>query len=299
MLSDILFRLRALYRRSAVENELDEELRLHIERQVDKHIGAGLTREEAERQTRLEFGGLDQVKEECRDSRGVNVLETLFQDVRYSLRQMRKAPGFTLTTVLTLALGIGANTAIFTLVHAMLLKNLPVADPKALVRLGDAYQCCVNDDAVNDGDYALFSTNTYEQWKKNTSEFEDLAAMQAGFAFFNPLSTRREGAERGVAHSSVGEFVSGNYFHTFGLQPEAGRLLSEADDVKGGPVVAVMSYAGVDERLQPRSLSDWKHLLDEYEAGHDCGHCAQWFLWRPSHHCAAGFLFADEADRNG
>ncbi|HEY1946778.1 MAG TPA: ABC transporter permease [Bryobacteraceae bacterium] len=242
MFSDILFRLRALFRHSAVENELDEELRSHIEQQVAKHVRAGMTREEALRQTRLNFGGLDQVKEDCRESRGVSLLETSAQDVRYALRQLRRSPGFTLTTVLTLALGIGANAAIFTLVNAMLLKNLPVANPKALVRVGDAYQCCVNNDALNDGDYALFSTNTYEQFKKNTPEFEDLSAMQAGFAFFNPLTTRREGAGKGPAHSSVSEFVSGNYFHTFGLQPEAGRLLTDADDVKGAPGVAVMSY---------------------------------------------------------
>jgi hypothetical protein len=160
MFSDILFRLRSVFRRSTVENELDDELQFHIEQQVEKHIRAGLTREEAARKTRLQFGGLGQVKEDCRESRGVSFLETATQDVRYALRQLGKAPGFTITAILTLALGIGANTAIFTLVNAMLLKNLPVADPKSLVRVGDAYQCCVNDGALDDGDYALFSTDT-------------------------------------------------------------------------------------------------------------------------------------------
>ncbi|HTU46304.1 MAG TPA: ABC transporter permease [Bryobacteraceae bacterium] len=242
MLSDLLFRLRALMRRDSVESELDEELRSHIEQQVEKHIRSGMAREEAIRQTRLQFGGLDQVKEDCRESRGVNFVETSFQDVRYALRQLRRTPGFTFTSVVTLALGIGANAAIFTLVNAMLLKSLPVADPKTLIRIGDAYQCCVNDGAVASGDYALFSTNTYEEFKKNTPEFEDLAAMQAGFAFFDPLSVRRVGGGGNLAHSSVGEFVSGNYFQTFGLKPEAGRLLIDTDDVKGASVVAVMSY---------------------------------------------------------
>jgi macrolide transport system ATP-binding/permease protein len=241
MFNDIVFRLRSLFRRTAIENELDDELQFHIEQQVEKLARAGLTRDEAARQTRLQFGGLSQVKEDCRESRGTTFLETAAQDVRYALRQLGKAPSFTITAVLTLALGIGANASIFTLVNAMLLKNLPVADPKSLVRVGDAYQCCVNDGATDDGDYALFSTDTYEHFKRYFPEFEELAAMQAGFGFFNPLTTRREGADN-LPHSSVGEFVSGNYFRTFGLRPQAGRLLSDADDVKGAPVVAVMSY---------------------------------------------------------
>jgi predicted permease len=164
----------------------------------------------------------------------------LIQDVQYALRQLRKAPGFTLTVVLTLALGIGANTAIFTLVNAVLLKNLPVTDPKALVRIGDNNNCCVMDGMNHDGDYALFSTNTYQQLKKKAPEFEDLAAMQSGFSF-GPLTVRHDGKDD-LARSSVGEFVSGNYFHTFGLRPQAGRLLTDADDVVGAPAVAVMSY---------------------------------------------------------
>ena len=242
MFSDIRFRLRSLFQRNAVEGELDDELQFHMEQQVEKYIRAGLTREEAARKTRLEFGGLGQVKEDCRESRGVSFVENAIQDVRYALRQLTKTPGFTLTAILTLALGIGANAAIFTLVNAVLLKNLPVADPKMLVRIGDQYQCCVNSGAQDDGNYSLFSTDTYEHFRKDVPEFEELAAMQSGFGFFNPLTTRRDGAD-GVAHSSVSEFVSGNYFRTFGLQPQAGRLLSDADDVKGAPVVAVMSYA--------------------------------------------------------
>jgi macrolide transport system ATP-binding/permease protein len=241
MFNDIVFRLRSIFRRSAVDNELDDELQFHIGQQVDKYVRSGLTHEEALRQTRLQFGGLSQVKENCRESRGTTFLETATQDVRYALRQLDKAPGFTITAVLTLALGIGANAAIFTLVNAMLLKNLPVADPKSLVRIGDAYQCCVNDGALDDGDYALFSTNTYEHFKKNVPEFEELAAMEAGFSFFNPLTTRRDG-DGNLPHSSVSEFVSSNYFRTFGLRPQEGRLLSDADDVKGAPVVAMMSY---------------------------------------------------------
>ncbi len=165
---------------------------------------------------------------------------TLLQDVHYALRQLRKTPGFTATVLLTLALGIGANAAIFTLVNAVLLRNLPVADPKTLVRLGDNDNCCVTGGTRDDGDYALFSTDTYEQLKKGVPEFEELAGIQAGF-HFRPVTVRRDGAGS-QAQSVMGEFVSGNYFRTFGLRAQAGRLLADADGVEGAPITAVMSY---------------------------------------------------------
>jgi len=162
------------------------------------------------------------------------------QDVRYAMRQLRKAPGFTATAMLTLALGIGANASIFTLIHAMLLKNLPVADPKTLVRIGDSTECCVNSGVNSEGDYSLFSTETWQLLKRSTPEFEELAAMQAGFAY-RPITARRDG-EHADAHSVMSEFVSGNYFRTFGLRPQAGRLLTDRDYVPGAAVMAVMSY---------------------------------------------------------
>jgi len=240
MLSDLVFRFRSLFRRKTVENELDEELRFHLEKQIEKHLRAGLSREEAVRQARLEFGRLGQVKEECRESRGITLLETGAQDLRYALRQLRKTPGFTITVLLTLALGIGANAAIFTLVNSVLMKNLPVADPKTLVRLGSENDCCVNEGTRGNGNYSLFSTDTYEQLKKNAPEFEELAAMQAGFGY-RPIIARREGSNA-AARSVMGEFVSGNYFSAFGLQAQAGRMLRDADDAKGSAYTAVMSY---------------------------------------------------------
>jgi macrolide transport system ATP-binding/permease protein len=163
----------------------------------------------------------------------------LIQDIRYALRQLRRTPVFTITAILTLALGIGANAAIFTLVHAVLMKNLPVTDPKTLVRIGDNDDCCVNSGTIEDGDYALFPTATYQLLRKNAPEFEDLAAMQAGFEY-RPVIVRREGTRS--AQSVMEEFVSGNYFRAFGLQPERGRLLTDSDDVQGAPMMAVMSY---------------------------------------------------------
>jgi len=153
---------------------------------------------------------------------------------------LRKTPGFTITVLLTLALGIGANAAIFTLVNSMLLRNLPVADPKTLMRLGDESDCCVSGGTRDDGKYSLFPTEAYEYFKKNAPEFEELAAMQAGFGS-RPITVRRDGEQTG-ARSVMGEFVSGNYFRTFGLQPRAGRLLTDSDDINGVAMTAVMSY---------------------------------------------------------
>lgn len=168
------------------------------------------------------------------------MFSTFLQDCRFALRQLRKTPGFTTTAVLTLALGIGANAAVFTLIHAVLLKNLPVAKPESLVTLGDKNMCCVGSGYADDGDYALFPTAFYEYLRKSAPEFEELAAMQAGFTF-RPIVIRRGGTQEN-ARSVVGEFVSGNYFRTFGLNPATGRLFTDADDVHGAPFTAVMSY---------------------------------------------------------
>lgn len=165
-------------------------------------------------------------------------MSKLMQDVTYAFRQLRKSPGFTLTAILTLALGIGANAAIFTLVHAVLLRNLPVSDPKTLVRVGNKGDCCVNGGVPDDDNYSLFAYELYLHLKDNSPEFEQLASMQAG----SNTVTARSGAPDSLPHASHGEFVSGNYFETLGLMPYLGRLMSSSDDVIGAPMVAVMSY---------------------------------------------------------
>jgi macrolide transport system ATP-binding/permease protein len=167
-------------------------------------------------------------------------MRVLMQDLGYAFRQLRKTKGFTTTVLLTLALGIGANSAIFTLVNAILLHNLPVADPKTLVRIGDQDDCCVNNGWNDNGDYSLFATDTYYMLKKNLPEFEELAAMESGYAW-RPITVRRSGPQT-MAKSVAGTFVSGNYFRVFGLSPAIGRLFTDTDDQKGAPITAVMSY---------------------------------------------------------
>ncbi|HKW17510.1 MAG TPA: ABC transporter permease [Terriglobales bacterium] len=167
-------------------------------------------------------------------------MRVLLQDLNYTFRQMRKARGFTIIVLLTLALGIGANSAIFTLINAILLHNLPVTDPKTLVRIGDKDDCCVNSGWNDEGDYSLFATDTYYTLKKSLPEFEELAAMESGYAW-RPITIRRAGPQT-VAKSVVATFVSGNYFRVFGLSPAAGRLFADADDQKGAPITAVMRY---------------------------------------------------------
>src|SRR4051812_6902564 len=167
-------------------------------------------------------------------------MRVLLQDLGYAFRQLRKTPGVTVTVLLTLALGIGANSAIFTLINAILLHNLPVTDPETLIRIGDTDDCCINSGWNDKGDYSLFATDTYYMFKKSLPEFEDLAAMESGYAW-RPITARRAGSET-VAKSFVATFVSGNYFRVFGLTPAAGRLFADTDDQKGAALTAVVSY---------------------------------------------------------
>src|ERR1700733_12948900 len=242
MLKEWLTRLRFLMFPKP-NREIDDEVQFHIERQAQEYIATGMSSQEARRKAVVAFGGIESVRAQSHEQRPSFFLGTLFQDVSYALRQLRKSRGFTVTAVLTLALGIGANAAIFTLVNAVLLKNLPVVDPSTLVRIGNTNECCVNwgtenSGAGDDSSYSLFATETWHQLQKNAPEFEELAAMQAGFG---QIIARRDKTQES-AHSVTGEFVSGNYFRPFGLQPPIGRLFTDADNVGGAPLVAIMSY---------------------------------------------------------
>jgi putative ABC transport system permease protein len=158
------------------------------------------------------------------------------EDVGYALRQFAAAPGFTITAVLTLALGIGATTAIFTLVDAVMLKSLPVTRPSELYRVGDIENCCVNGGLQDD--WSLFSYDKYKTFRDGTQGFAELAAFQAGSTL---LGVRPSGGTQ-PAESQIGEYVSGNYFSTFGIGTYMGRLLTPQDDHKGAAPVAVMNY---------------------------------------------------------
>src|ERR1700690_1064515 len=158
-------------------------------------------------------------------------------DLKLAIRQFRKSPGFAATVILTISLGIGANVAIFTLVHAILLSSLPVANPATLYRIGDTDDCCVNGGFINDnGDFDLFSYDLYRYFQDNTPEFEQLAAFQSGHSMMNV----RAGST--TTKAEIAEYVSGNYFATFGLGAFAGRMLVPSDDAAGAAPVAVLSY---------------------------------------------------------
>ena len=165
------------------------------------------------------------------------------RDIRYALRQFLSAPVFTLTVVLTLAIGIGATTAIFTLVHAVLLNSLPVARPGELYRIGDVENCCVNGGLQDN--WSLFSYDKYRTFRDNSSGFVELAALQAGHSL---IGVRRSGSPQ-PAQSLRSEFVSGNYFEMFGIGPYAGRVIRPDDDRKGAEPVAVISYRAWQQKF--------------------------------------------------
>ncbi len=163
-------------------------------------------------------------------------MHTFLQDIRYSLRQMRLAPAFTLTAILTLAIGIGATTAIFTLVHAIMLKSLPVTDPAQLYRIGDTSECCV--EGWEDDDWSLFSYQLYQRLAAAAPEFEQTTAFQAAPGIYGIRSTIKDRETRPLR----AEFATGSYFQVFGVGALVGRVFDHTDDSRSAPPVAVMSY---------------------------------------------------------
>lgn len=234
----LLNRITSWTRRQRDEERLQAELEEHLAMQTADNVRAGLPPGEARRQAVLKFGAVEAIREDYRAQKGLPFLETLMQDTRYALRRLRKAPAFSITTILTLALGIGATTAIFTLVYAVMLKSLAVANPDELYRLGKEVRCCYYGGYSQDKEFSLVSYSLYKHFRDNTKSFSELAAFQAGEPLFG---VRRAGVSE-PAQSYPGEFVSGNYFDMFGIKAYAGRTFTAQDDRPDAPPVAVMSY---------------------------------------------------------
>ncbi|MBV8709993.1 MAG: ABC transporter substrate-binding protein, partial [Acidobacteriaceae bacterium] len=199
-------RLNSWRKTREYEERLQAEIEEHLALQTEENVRAGWSLVEARRQAALKFGAAEAIKEEYREERGFLFFETLWQDVRHTLRRLRKAPTFTVTTVLTLTLGIGATTSIFTLAYAVLYKSLVVANPDELYRLGKSAQCC-SWNTYSQGEWSMISYELYKQFRDHTPGFAELAAFQAGESQFG---VRRSGDSE-PAQSYGGEFVSGNY----------------------------------------------------------------------------------------
>jgi predicted permease len=236
------------FRRSLTEKHLDAELRFHLDHQIADYIAEGMKPDEARRRARLEFGGLDQVKEECRDVGSARRIEMLVQDLRFGLRRLAKNPGFMTVAILSLALGIGASTAIFALIDAVMLRTLPVKHPEQLVQLVCRYHHRPNPAHSGNGsdtEEPTFSYPLFEQFRKH----EDILVNT--FAFV-PLGFTKETIAVIVdkdARMADGEMVSGGYFSGLGVQPILGRAITDADEQPGAPQVAVISYGYWNSRF--------------------------------------------------
>jgi predicted permease len=222
--SSLYRRIRALLRSEAIHEEIDEEMRFHIAMRAEENVRRGMEPDEAQRDAERRFGGLTRAKERGYEVRGGGALESLLRDVRYAARMLAKRPGFTAVAVLTLALGIGANTAIFSVVDGVLLKPLSLPDPERLVAVSE---------------HSTESTSTpvaypnYLDWRARQTVFEDLAArMPTG-----GVLTGDGGPER-----ITGRSVSASFFHTLGVRPAAGRFFEEDEDRPGGPALMILGH---------------------------------------------------------
>jgi len=224
MFNDVRQRLRALFRRDRVETELEDELQFHREQQLASCLRAGLSPDDARRRVALEFGGLEQMKEECRQARGVTIVEHLVQDVRYGLRSLRKTPGFTIVAVLTLGLGIGANTAMFSVVYGVLLRPLPYADASSLVVMRETTPK-VGAVSVSYPDFL--------DWRAGSRAFSAMAnvsSLDVNLGAVSQPETIRADA------------VSTNFLAMLGMRPLMGRDFEPREDLAGTARVALLTY---------------------------------------------------------
>ncbi len=244
MLRMLMRRLRAIFHRDDLERELDDEMRFHLEKEVEQNVARGMSVREARTAALRSFGGVEHFKEEARDARGVRLLEETWHDLRYSLRMIRKAPGFTAVAVLSLALGIGANTALFSVVDSVLLRTLPVKDPEQLVlfewqspktfRTSGTSGYGVGGWAPGMRGSSSFHYRVYETLKAQESPLSDLFT----FASIWDANISAEGQ----AEMSDGQYVSGNYFSVLGVPAVIGRTLTVEDDAATAQPAAMISY---------------------------------------------------------
>jgi predicted permease len=248
-------RLRSLFKRGRVERELSDELRFHFEKLAEEKVARGMTLAEARYAALRALGGIEQIKEECRNMRQANYIENLIQDLRYGLRMLARNRGFAAVAILTLALGIGANTAIFSLLDSVMLRNLPVRDPARLVSFADNphESMSINEptsdsDAIGQsGQWTLFSYPLYQHFRDHSRLFEGICAFQTPQ---DTLSVRLEGpGQRGAAQVAQGKLVSGNFFSVLGVRATLGRPLMPEDDRPDAPPVAVVSFGYWRSRL--------------------------------------------------
>src|SRR6201984_2909037 len=221
--------LQRWFRRGNAEQEMSDELRDHIERQTDANIAAGMPRDEARRQALMQFGGAEAVKEGCREQRSGFWLETLFSDVRYGVRMMMRSPGFTIVAILTLALGIGANTAIFSVVNGVLLNPLPFPQPDQRVSLRESKP---------NFEFGSISFPNFRDWRKDNHTFSSMAISRR-FAFSL--------TGLGEAEQVPGRFISSDFFSTVGVNPLLGRSFAPGEDEIGAAPVTLIS-AGLWKR---------------------------------------------------
>ncbi len=245
ILERIKKRWRALFRREELERELDAELRFHLERDTAQNLQSGMSAEDARLAALRSFGGFEQSKEECRDARGVRVIEELSQDLRYALRILREHPTFTAVSIITLALGIGANTAIFSVVSAVLLRPLPYPEPELLMKIGRSY---------GGNEVYPASEPKFVFWSDNTQSFQAMAATQ-GF-----------GSGVNVSGGSEPEYVEGlrvssEFFNVLGVLPAIGRIFTKEEDSPNGERVVILtdglwrrSY-GADETMVGKTVT--------------------------------------------
>ncbi|HWA95198.1 MAG TPA: ABC transporter permease [Terracidiphilus sp.] len=238
MLDDLRYRVRALLQHGAVETELEDELRFHFEKEVEKYMHTGMTEQEARRKARLAFGAHEKAKEDCREARGTSFLELTLQDAHYAIRQLRANPTFALVMILTLALSIGANSAIFSVIDGVLLKKLPYAQPQRLVRI-------------------FLTSKEFPKFPLNPFDFRDYRAENRTFesmAIFTRGDVQLSGSGEPVRLHGFG--ITSGFFRVLGIHPQMGREFNYSEEIPGNGLEVVIS-----DRLWHAQFNSDPHIL--------------------------------------